>query len=77
MAVNALIVTEMDYANTISLSGSIEANETVEIKKKFLEVVDKIYFTEGTTVNKGQLLVKINDIELRAQLSQAQTRQGV
>ena len=77
MAVNALIVNEMDYANTISLSGSIEANEAVEIKSEVSGVVEKIYFIEGKTVNKGQLLVKINDIELRAQLSQAQTRQGL
>ena len=46
------IVTEMDYANTISLIGSIEANEAVEIKSEVSGVVDKIYFTEGTTVNK-------------------------
>ena len=39
--------------------------------------MEKIYFTEGTNVSKGQVLLKVNDIELRAQLSQAQTRQSL
>jgi membrane fusion protein, multidrug efflux system len=77
MAVNAIVISEMDYANTISLSGTIEANETVEIRSEVSGVVEKIYFTEGTNVSKGQVLVKVNDIELRAQLSQAQTRQSL
>ena len=75
MSVNAILISEKDYANTISLSGSIEANETVEIRSEISGVVEKIYFSEGTNVSKGQVLIKVNDIELRAQLSQAQTRQ--
>lgn len=77
MEVNAIIINENDFANTISLSGSIEANETVEIKSEISGIVEKIYFTEGTNVSKGQVLVKVNDIELRAQLSQAKTRQNL
>lgn len=76
-AVNAILIDEEDFANTISLSGSIEANENVEIRSEVSGIVEKIYFTEGSYVNKGQVLVKVNDIELRAQLSQAQTRQNL
>ena len=75
--VNAILIEEVDFANTISLSGSIEANENVEIRSEVSGIVEKIYFTEGSNVSKGQVLVKINDIELRAQLSQAQTRQNL
>jgi membrane fusion protein, multidrug efflux system len=77
MAVNAIQIDEVDFANTISLSGSIEANENVEIRSEVSGIVEKIYFTEGSNVSKGQVLVKVNDTELRAQLSQAQTRQNL
>lgn len=75
--VEAIVVSESNFANKIEISGSIEANENVEIRSEVSGIVDKIYFTEGTKVNKGQVLVKVNDIELRAQLSQATTKQGL
>lgn len=77
MMVEAIVVSETNFANAISLSGSIEANENVEIRSEVSGIVDKIYFTEGTNVSKGQVLIKVNDIELRAQLSQATTKQGL
>jgi membrane fusion protein (multidrug efflux system) len=75
--VDAIVVSETNFANKIEISGSIEANENVEIRSEVSGIVDKIYFTEGTNVSKGQVLLKINDIELRAQLSQAMTKQGL
>ena len=75
--VDAIVLSEKDFANVISLSGSIEANENVEIRSEVSGIVEQIYFTEGTNVNKGQVLLKVNDIELRAQLSQATTKQSL
>ena len=75
--VDAIVLSEKDFANVISLSGSIEANENVEIRSEVSGIVEQIYFTEGTNVNKGQVLLKVNDIELRAQLSQATTKQNL
>jgi membrane fusion protein (multidrug efflux system) len=75
--VDAIVVSETNFANKIEISGSIEANENVEVRSEVSGIVDKIYFTEGTNVSKGQVLLKINDIELRAQLSQAMTKQGL
>ncbi len=77
VAVDGVILASNDFANVISLSGSIEANENVEIRSEVSGIVEKIYFTEGTTVSKGQVLLKVNDLELRAQLSQATTRQNL
>jgi membrane fusion protein (multidrug efflux system) len=77
MMVEAVVVSEQDFANTISLSGAIEANENVEIRSEVSGIIEKIYFTEGTFVSKGQLLLKVNDLELRAQLSQAKTKQSL
>lgn len=65
------------FDNNLSLSGSIEANEQIEIHSEVSGIVEGIYFDEGTNVKKGQVLFKVNDIELRAQLQQAITKEGL
>ena len=44
------------------------ANEEVEIRSEVTGRIKTINFTEGNQVNKGDLLVKIVDDELQAQL---------
>ena len=75
--VNGYLVTPEKFSNIISVSGNIEANEQVEIRSEVSGIVEKIYFNEGTNVTKGQLLFKVNDVELRAQLAQAITRKNL
>ena len=75
LTVTAIVVSSKDFSNAISLSGAIEANENVEIRSEVSGIVEKISFSEGTQVSKDQVLLKVNDIELRAQLSQAFTKQ--
>nr|WP_294932218.1 efflux RND transporter periplasmic adaptor subunit [uncultured Flavobacterium sp.] len=77
VAVTGIVVKTSTFDNNLSLSGSIEANEQVEIHSEVSGIVEGIYFTEGSHVNKGQVLFKVNDIELRAQLRQAQTKEGL
>lgn len=75
MGVNAVVVNPQEFSNNLSLSGSIEANEQVEIRSEVSGIAEKIFFTEGARISKGQVLVKINDIELRAQAGATRTRQ--
>ncbi len=75
--VSGIVVKPQNFSNIISLSGSIEANENVEIRSEVSGIVETISFTEGSNVNKGQILLKVNDIELRAQLAQAKTRENL
>jgi membrane fusion protein, multidrug efflux system len=77
MAVNAVVVQPQPFGNVLQLSGTIEANEQVQISSEVSGIADKIYFTEGATVREGQVLVHINDIELRAQAIGAKTRQDL
>ena len=77
MTVSGIVVKTQTFDNNLSLSGSIEANEQVEIRSEISGIVEGIYFKEGSNVNKGQLLFKVNDLELRAQLAQAKTKQGL
>jgi membrane fusion protein, multidrug efflux system len=77
MTVSGIVVKTQTFDNNLSLSGSIEANEQVEIRSEISGIVEGIYFKEGSNVTKGQLLFKVNDMELRAQLAQAKTKEGL
>ena len=77
MTVSGIVVHTQTFDNNLSLSGSIEANEQVEIRSEISGIVESINFKEGSNVSKGQLLFKVNDLELRAQLAQAKTKQGL
>ncbi|MDI6034242.1 efflux RND transporter periplasmic adaptor subunit [Flavobacterium sp. LB2P84] len=77
MSVNGIVATPQTFDNNLSLSGSIEANEQVEIRSEVSGIVEAIYFKEGSNVSKGQVLFKVNDLELRAQLRQTSTREGL
>ncbi len=77
ITVSGSVVRLQTFENNLSLSGSIEANEQVELRSEVSGVVKNIYFQEGTHVSKGQLLFKVNDIELKAQLAQAKTKESL
>jgi membrane fusion protein, multidrug efflux system len=77
ITVSGIVVHTQTFDNNLSLSGSIEANEQVEIRSEISGIVEGIYFQEGSNVSKGQLLFKVNDIELRAQLGQATTKENL
>src|SRR6478735_861356 len=46
--------------------GQTRAFETVEVRARVEGVLDKIYYTEGSVVNKGELLVTIDKREYQA-----------
>lgn len=75
--VKGLVLTPQKFSNELTLSGTVDANEQIELRSEVSGVVQGIFFKEGQQVSKGQQLVKVNDIELRAQLSQAKTRQSL
>jgi membrane fusion protein (multidrug efflux system) len=77
MRLGGIVVKLETFDNILSLSGSIEANEQVEIRSEVSGLVESINFQEGGNVSKGQLLFKVNDRELIAQLSQANTKESL
>ncbi len=77
VSVNGIVITPQEFADNLSLSGSLEADEQVEIRSEVSGIVQSINFNEGSFVQKGQVLAKINDIELQAQLSQAKTGESL
>jgi membrane fusion protein, multidrug efflux system len=57
---------------SLSLVGTIAANETVEIKAETEGIVQEINFNEGERVEKGHLLVKLDESKLAALLAEAE-----
>jgi membrane fusion protein, multidrug efflux system len=52
-------------------SGTVQANEVVELSSESSGLITDIFFEEGREVERGELLVKINDSELQAQKQRA------
>src|SRR5688572_27759791 len=57
---------------TLSLVGSITANEMVELKSETDGIVQEINFKEGERVEKGRLLVKLDETKLGAVLAEGE-----
>ncbi len=66
--VSAVIVKPKVLEDKITVSGSIVANESLELKSEISGKIVGIYFLEGSEIKAGELLVKINDDELQAEL---------
>lgn len=63
-----------DLLETLDVTGTIEANESVSIQPEIAGIVREIAFAEGQVVEKGALLARLDDSELRAQLAEAEAR---
>ena len=72
--VKAHIVTLEKISNRIFATGSVLANEEVELRSEISGKIILIPFKEGSFVNKGDLLIKINDADLQAQLRRAESK---
>lgn len=67
--VNAIIATISSLDNRIEATGTILANEEVEIRSETSGRVTHLYFKEGDAVSAGSVLLTIDDRELQAQLT--------
>ena len=63
-----------DLRETLEVTGSLEANESIAIQPELSGIVREIAFAEGQTVEKGALLARLDDAELRAQVAEAEAR---
>ena len=66
--VQSYVVQPQLLNDRVITSGTVLANEQVELRSEVSGKITRIDFEEGTQVSRGQLLVKINDSELQAQL---------
>jgi membrane fusion protein (multidrug efflux system) len=66
--VDAIVIQPQLLDNRIFTTGTLLANEEVQLRPEISGRVTGIFFTEGSRVKKGDVLLKINDRELKAQL---------
>ncbi len=72
VTVGAVIINPRTLENNILATGNVIANEEVELRSEVPGRIVTINFGEGSLVAKGDLLLKIDDRELQAQLKKLQ-----
>jgi membrane fusion protein (multidrug efflux system) len=74
LSVATFVVKPEPFAEKLRATGTLRADEAVELQAETTGKIVSINFTEGARVRAGELLVKLNDADLRATLSRAQYR---
>ncbi len=72
LPVGAVVVNPQNFEEIVRTTGTLQPNEEVILQSEIAGKIEHIYFQEGKTVKKGQLLVKINDSELQAELQRTE-----
>lgn len=73
-AVEVVAIARHDLSESLRVVGSLAPNETATIRPEMNGLIREIHFEEGRRVKKGDLLVRIEDSELKAQLAQSKSR---
>jgi len=73
-AVEVVKLARRDMVESLALVGSLAPNETAQIRAEISGQVRAVLFNEGEHVAKDQVLLRIDDDELRTQLAQAEAR---
>jgi membrane fusion protein, multidrug efflux system len=71
------VVSPKVYNNTYTASGSLLANESIDIHPETNGRVTKIFFTEGSLVKKGQNLVQLYNEDIIAQIQKLRAQRGL
>lgn len=68
LPVSGIVAKKSVVTSGYTVTGNLRANEEVELVAEIVGKVRGIYFQEGSFVKKGQLLLKVDDADLQAQL---------
>lgn len=77
LKVNGVIVQKGSLENLIYSSGTLMANDEVEIKNEIAGRITAIIFKEGSRVKKGDLLLTLFDDDLLAQLKKLELQKEI
>lgn len=75
LSVSGFLISPTKMAEFINSNGTLRADEEVDLSFETSGKIINIFFTEGTRVKKGDLLAKINDKPLQAQLEKLLAQQ--
>lgn len=76
-SVEGVIAREARLDNKIFTTGTLVANEEIEIRSEIAGRITAINFSEGSTVKRGALLIKINDADLKADRKKLQLQEDL
>lgn len=68
------VATPENLKNKILATGSVLSNEEVELRAEITGKIQKVSFKEGSEVSAGDILIKIDDTDLQAQLKKAESQ---
>lgn len=74
LPVQGMLIKASALNNAVKTSGTLLADEQVELQAETNGKIVGLYFEEGARVSKGKLLLKINDAEWQAMLRKAESR---
>ncbi len=74
LPVEVLQVLPRRLAERLATTGTLRANEQVDLVSEITGVVERIRFREGTRVRRGEVLIEIDDAELQAQRDRVRHR---
>lgn len=77
LLVDAHVVEPVLLEDRVRSTGTIQANETIDVRSEVAGRVTDIAFREGTVVEEGALLLKINDSELQAERSRTDLQRSL
>ena len=77
LSVDVHIVEPQVFENKIFTTGTLLANESVELRSEISGKIVDLKLEEGSQVRSGEILIKINDSELQARLEQSEYRIGL
>ena len=75
--VSAITLVPSPLTEKITATGTLRADEAVELQPETNGKIVSINFKEGTTVRRGELLIKLNDAELQATLQRTSSRRDL
>ncbi|MFM7854253.1 MAG: biotin/lipoyl-binding protein, partial [Flammeovirgaceae bacterium] len=75
LMVEGLLLQASKLDNKLIVTGSVLANESLELKSESSGKITKLLFEEGKAVRKGSLLLEINNEEIQAQLQKQKYNQ--
>ncbi len=70
--VRVIPVTTGNIEQTLQVTGALKTNQSIDLGSKIAGRVARVFVNEGDRVTRGELLIQLDDADLRAQVAQAQ-----
>jgi membrane fusion protein (multidrug efflux system) len=77
LGVDAMVVKPASFNYSVDASGTVQAQEFVELKPEMSGRIVMLNINEGSQVKQNDLLAKLNDDDLKAQLQKAQSQHEI